>query len=156
MIHDWIIFNGWAADFARRSEHARKAIQTRWDRERGKGERAPRTNGDNGAARSLADARFKVFWDVYPKKVDKQDALDAWRRIDPTLYDEIIADARKRWITYGKDDRQFIPGPAKYLRKEKWTDEVIPRSGDNGRAKSEPPVRKVQSHAEMLRARSIT
>jgi hypothetical protein len=88
---------------------------------------------------SLADARFGEFWAVYPKKVDKQEALDAWRRIDPTSFDSIIADAGDRWASYGKDDKQFIPGPAKYLRKRKWTDEVIPRNGSNGGAGATMP-----------------
>ena len=88
---------------------------------------------------SLADARFGEFWNVYPKKVDKQEALESWRRIDPALFDSIIADAGHRWASYGKDDKQFIPGPAKYLRKRKWTDEVILRNGSNGAAGAAVP-----------------
>jgi hypothetical protein len=82
---------------------------------------------------SLADARFAEFWEAYPKKVDKQEAQAQWRRINPTLADSIIADAKQRWLSYSEADKEFIPSPARYLRRHKWTDEIVPRNGNGGR-----------------------
>lgn len=66
---------------------------------------------------------FPQFWNAYPRKVAKKDALKAWIALDPdaAVIAEILAALewqRKLW-----GDLQFVPHPATYLRSERWTDE---------------------------------
>lgn len=77
----------------------------------------------------VTDHGFERFWAVYPKKDAKADALKTWRQVKPdeetlTL---IIADVQARSCgeAWTKDDGQFIPLPATYLRKRRWTDEGV-------------------------------
>ena len=72
---------------------------------------------------------FDAFWQVYPKKKGKSDALKAWLSSKPPiiLQDLMIADIKDRI----KQDQawqeiQFIPQPASYIRGEKWTDALTP------------------------------
>ena len=71
---------------------------------------------------------FDIFWKAYPKKVAKGDARKAWgqtERIRPdiaTLLDAIQAQmASDQWR---KNEGQFIPYPATWLRQERWDDEL--------------------------------
>jgi hypothetical protein len=69
---------------------------------------------------------FDDFWKAYPRKQARKDALKAWQRIDPDEYPKIlraIAQARRsdQWL---KDNGQYVPMPATYLRGERWTDEM--------------------------------
>ena len=71
---------------------------------------------------------FDTFWKAYPKKVAKGDARKAWgqtERIRPdiaTLLDAIQAQmASDQWR---KNEGQFIPYPATWLRQERWDDEL--------------------------------
>ena len=68
-------------------------------------------------------ALFERFWIAYPRKVAKQEALKAWRKIAPTAeqVDRMLGAlelAKQRW-----SDPQYIPHPATWLRGERWTDE---------------------------------
>ena len=75
---------------------------------------------------------FEDFYDSYPKKVGKDDALKAWKKLNPNenLIKGILLDIQQRvamghWCT-GKG-KAYIPGPAPYLNQKKWRDEIIPR-----------------------------
>lgn len=72
-------------------------------------------------------AGFDEFWTSYPKKVSKQKALSAFKKIKPDreLLERIISDVRRRaksreWL---KDGGQFIPHPTTYLNQQRWEDE---------------------------------
>ena len=64
---------------------------------------------------------FSKFWDIYPKKVGKKDALKVWLKINPPL--EIVlefiglASQTDRW------KKGFIPDPTTFLNQERWTDD---------------------------------
>jgi hypothetical protein len=70
---------------------------------------------------------FEQFWKIYPRKVAKGDARKAWlttTTIRPPIADLVkavyAARASKQWL---KDDGEFIPHPATWLRQERWADE---------------------------------
>ena len=71
-------------------------------------------------------ARFDAFWLAYPKKVEKKDAKAVFLKIAPddeklqTMLQAI--DAMKR--SGHADDKRFIASPAKWLRGERWNDEI--------------------------------
>ena len=77
--------------------------------------------------RAFTDS-FDQFWKEYPKKVAKQSALKAWKKINPD--DELfrkIMDGLKRWKDSGEWDRdggQYIPYPASWLNGSRWEDEI--------------------------------
>lgn len=70
------------------------------------------------------DEGFARFWEAYPRKVKKPDALRAWKQTAkerPPL-DELLAHLIGR--TWG-DDPQFVPHPASFLRGHQWNDSPL-------------------------------
>jgi hypothetical protein len=74
---------------------------------------------------------FDKFWAAYPKKVDKTNAIKVWTRInpDPGLLKVILAAVGRQKASPDWQDKQYIPGPAKWLRGRRWEDEVEPAAG---------------------------
>mgnify|MGYP006284557997 CR=1 FL=1 len=74
------------------------------------------------------DDGFAKFWEAYPRKAGKRDALKAWTKIKPdeSLEVTILAAVRRQAQSDGwrKDGGQFVPYPATYLRGERWLDEL--------------------------------
>ncbi|OHB71290.1 MAG: hypothetical protein A2W23_00160 [Planctomycetes bacterium RBG_16_43_13] len=78
--------------------------------------------------------RFNLFWEKYPKKKSKGDALKAWLKLNPSeqLLETIIstigrAKTSKEWQ---KDEGQYVPYPASWLNAIGWEDEYIPAQPD--------------------------
>jgi hypothetical protein len=71
---------------------------------------------------------FSVFWQEYPKKVGKMDALKAWGKLNGTRPAiEIILksiEAQKQSHGWQKENGQFIPNPATWLNRGQWEDET--------------------------------
>lgn len=78
------------------------------------------------ASRALDEQGFAEFWEAYPKKVEKVEALKAFRKLKATDRAAAIADVSRRnageWL--GKDT-QYLPGAPKYLRGRRWEDEPL-------------------------------
>lgn len=73
---------------------------------------------------------FDRFWEAYPRRVGKQDALKAWGQLNPddALVDQIVAGV-ERWKTceqWTKDDGKFICYPATFLRGRRWEEDDRP------------------------------
>ena len=97
-------------------------------------------------AKALA-VSFERFWAAYPKKRNKGDALKAWRVLKPSeeLVTAILAavERAKASVQWRKDEGQFIPYPATWLRARGFEDEehvdVVPlpqTRGEKGRIAS--------------------
>jgi len=73
---------------------------------------------------------FDQFWAAYPRRVGKQDAQKAWAKIKPdSVLLALILKAienQKQGADWRKEDGQFIPHPATWLRAGRWLDEVRP------------------------------
>jgi hypothetical protein len=70
-------------------------------------------------------ARFDEFWAAYPRKIQKQDALKAWRevrrkRVEP---ERIIVGARRYARLKAGEDPKFVRHPASWLRAGGYDDE---------------------------------
>jgi len=69
---------------------------------------------------------FAEFWELYPKKVDKQKAMTSWKRIPLRLHATIIENVSGRirsdelWL---KDGGKYIPNPSTYLNGKRWEDQ---------------------------------
>jgi hypothetical protein len=77
---------------------------------------------------SVTDEGFDRFWKVYPKKLAKGDAKMAWRKtrgIRPPT-DELVAalEAQKKTSDWAKNNGQFIPHPARWLRASGWENDI--------------------------------
>lgn len=71
---------------------------------------------------------FARFWDQYPKKRSKGDAEKAWKSLSPSepLIASILQaiERAKTSEQWQRNDGQFIPYPATWLRSRGWEDEV--------------------------------
>lgn len=74
------------------------------------------------------DDGFERFWQVYPKKKSKADAVKAWGKLKPspdlvtTMLGALAAQCRSHdWLREGG---QFIPYPATWLNACRWEDEL--------------------------------
>lgn len=72
------------------------------------------------------DPWFTSFWESYPKKLSKLDAMNAWAKLMPPddVARRIISDVEAKRISpdWLKDGGQFIPYPATYLNGRRWED----------------------------------
>lgn len=70
---------------------------------------------------------FDEFWNVYPKKKAKADALKAWKKLNPSaeLKDTILKAVihQRQTHDWTKDGGKYIPLPATWLNGQRWTDE---------------------------------
>lgn len=76
------------------------------------------------------DDGFAAFWQGYPKKVGKGEALKVWLALEPSLELQAtiaaaVAKQRtcRQWL---KDGGQYIPNPATWLRQQRWGDDPDP------------------------------
>ena len=75
----------------------------------------------------VAKRPFDLFWEAYPKKVKKKDAIRIWqsKRLD-AMAGTLVADVKRRL----SEDRRWVGGfvcdPPVYLRGERWNDAIEP------------------------------
>lgn len=71
---------------------------------------------------------FNQFWDKYPNKKAKKDAVKAWSKIklNNNLLNSIMdsLEKHKMSVNWVKNGGSFIPYPATWLNGERWNDEV--------------------------------
>ena len=82
---------------------------------------------------------FKEFWTVYPKKTMKSDAEKLFNKIDEQLQKIIITDVIDRTNNHAQwRNKEFIPNPARYLRRCLYNDEIIrPKTKEMAQAENE-------------------
>lgn len=79
------------------------------------------------------DFGFSDFWDYYPRKDKKPDALKAWRQLSPSgaVRSLIAVDVKRRSNStdWRKEEGKWIPLPGAYIRNRRWGDEgvVLPK-----------------------------
>ncbi len=87
-----------------------------------------RAREDKTAESEALNKSFDLFWEKYPRKTAKQQALSAWRKLKPDekLVERIIAaiDKHKRSTQWTQDNGQFVPYPATWLNGRRWEDEI--------------------------------
>lgn len=75
---------------------------------------------------SVQEARFNAFWDAYPNKKAKQNALKAWKKIKPNaeLFEKIMkaVELQKRSEDWQREGGRFIPHPATWINGGRWDD----------------------------------
>lgn len=109
-------------------------------------------NGNKGTRKqrnknlSPADEeRFSVFWKEYPRKMAKQKAILAWKKILPD--DELmtkIMDGLAKWNrheSWQKEDGKYVPYPDRWLNEKRWEDELAVHTPDQ----KPTPVKRVSA-----------
>lgn len=85
---------------------------------------------------------FEVFWDAYPRKIDKQDAVRAWAKIGHEAGIETkIMDVLERYKAsdqWVKDGGEFIPHPATWLNKRRWESDPPPAAASTNGQRRNP------------------
>jgi hypothetical protein len=75
---------------------------------------------------------FQNFWNLYPKKRAREDAVKAWAKISPEngLVEKILSSVRVQMDTddWRKENGKYIPLPATWLNGRRWEDEIGSRS----------------------------
>jgi DNA-binding transcriptional MocR family regulator len=61
---------------------------------------------------------FDKFWELYPKKVAKADALKAWNKAIKSKTAERLLELTKAYAEGKLPDQTYIPYPASWLNKE--------------------------------------
>lgn len=76
---------------------------------------------------SFEEKAFNDFWSIYPKKVNKQGTLRAFKKIKNLKAElPLILDAVERFKNskgWQKDNGQYIPHPTTFINQERWKDE---------------------------------
>lgn len=105
----------------------------------------------------VSEESFEDFWQEYPKKKAKADALKAWRKIKPdaSLLAKIlkglsVAKASEGWV---KDGGRFVPHPATWLNGKRWEDEAV--SGEAPALDGPPPWMKIPEGARWVKGKGI-
>ena len=80
---------------------------------------------------SFSGKHFSVFWDAYPRKIDRESAWKAWKSISPDVKTapQIIS-ALEDWKKSSRwqgNDGQYIPSAANFLLKGYW--KAVPAAG---------------------------
>lgn len=74
------------------------------------------------------NAHFEQFWNVYPKKISKANALKSFEKIkcDDELLNIILSaiHTQSQSEQWQKDNGKYIPYPATWLNQHRWEDEL--------------------------------
>lgn len=84
---------------------------------------------------------FSEFWAMYPKKVAKQAAEKAYKRLNPSaaLHKKILENIilQKKSRQWQENGGQYIPNPATYINGRRWEDEGVKNDGEHREVSSE-------------------
>lgn len=84
---------------------------------------------DPDTIRNIYPQAFEQFWQHYPRKVSKRNALTAWHKARKRATDEAIIDGAKRYAADPNRTEQFTKHPDGWLNRDGWLDEPIPGPG---------------------------
>lgn len=91
---------------------------------------SPTGKGRKGKPPKEPPEAFKLFWEEYPRKESRQEALKSWLKLNPSpeLAEVIIQHIRQRKETWDwqKDGGQFVPYAATFLNQQRWEDAIVP------------------------------
>lgn len=103
-----------------------------------------------------ADGDFDEFWSHYPKKVQKQDAIKAWKQMlrNKVTAKEMIGGA-KGYAAYAQKhniDREYLKHPASWLRAGGYADHQSPGETD---VDSRPPIDILRAYWHAADAKAV-
>ena len=69
---------------------------------------------------------FPTFWQIYPRKCSKKDAMKAWSKLKPAEQVKALEALPNHIKNWSGNALMFIPYPATWIRGERWEDELQP------------------------------
>lgn len=107
----------------------------------GEGEGDVREGERHGAIDAIAETEtppaFDQWWQHWPKKKSIGDARKAFpKALRAAGLPALIEGAQQyaAWVKRNRVDDQYVVGPGRWLREERWADELTDRTPGNGRA----------------------
>ena len=90
------------------------------------------------------DPYFWLFWQMYPRKIDKDRARRAWKKLSPARAMALaILDGLRLWKKCDQwQDERFIPHPTTWLNGRRW--ESTPPASRTAAQPPDPPEREVE------------
>ena len=132
LVHDW-------------ADHAEDSVRTILNHHAlrfATGEK-PRNTESEASERATTPTNsqaFEDFWLLWPSKINKRRALEAWAKLDPAP--ELVATIRESVPKHHQQWKQtgsIMPGAANWLRDERWKDEP-PDYAAKGADEDNPPL----------------
>lgn len=81
---------------------------------------------DISPKRNAYPSQFEEIWDLFPRKVGKDDALRVWKKIRGRIeHDALKAAISKHAAQVAGKEKQYIPHPATWLNDGRWQDEDL-------------------------------
>lgn len=112
---------------------AKNNYKTRQDKDKTKTKHTPLPpEGEKAAvaAGCVCSESFEKFWQKYPKKTARKEALTVWTALAPDAerVDRILAavDAQSMTQAWQTEGGRYVPMAAVWLEGERWNDEVAP------------------------------
>ena len=82
--------------------------------------------------KDYAGCAFDYFWSMYPRKIGKSKAFDAFYKASGKVDFNILYNAVEQYAESVKDvDKQFIPHASTWLNQERWLDDIENRNADS-------------------------
>jgi len=70
--------------------------------------------------------QFELWWEIYDYKKARIKAQQAWLRINPSLFMQIMEHTEKLVkVTFKDGSFPSRPYPATYLNQQRWEDEIV-------------------------------
>ena len=102
----------------------------------------PNTTQEPKLLRSPDGEAFKQWWTIYPKKVNKQQAVKAWNRHTKTVDPEHIIEATRKQLATPETplsrDNQYIPYPASWLNAGSYDNDLPAPATEPARQYDQP------------------
>ena len=119
---------------------------------------SPKRDGDPGEGKNRAEVApeidwlkaFDAFWAAYPSKTDRLQAMAAWQDLMPSA--ELLAAVLGAIATQKHGDkwqRGIYQSPARWLRDQRWTDEVTGGSAPSPEAEAKRDERRREQEAKI-------
>lgn len=69
---------------------------------------------------------FDMFWELYPRKIARKYAEDAWKKIPACNQLDVIEGIKKHVVMWRQQgtEKQYIPHASSWLNGKRWTDEI--------------------------------
>lgn len=131
-----------------KSESRKKAINSRWERERQKA-KTHETYNNVQYAEVIEQYPFETFWNTYNKMRNRGECELIWQRLSDTSKANIMQHVTK--YVASTPNKKYRKDPITYLRNRSWEDEIItdtPQNYGNNRSyQSDYESRKQQQNA---------
>ncbi len=102
----------------------------------------PASDEETKAIEPEPNNQFDEWWTIYPKKVNKQQAIKAWKRHTKTIDPNDIIEATRKQLhtpeTPLSAEHQYIPYPASWLNAGSYENDNTPTSPEPARPYDQP------------------